>query len=147
MLLERIEADFKEALKSKNVLKVETLRMLKAALDNFLIEKRKAKPHDAELIGLIQKQVKLRQDSIQGFSKGGRKDLVDKETREKAILESYLPTPLSDAELEGLVKKVLQDLAATSKAQMGAVIKESLSRAQGRAEGKRVSELAARLLK
>lgn len=146
MLLDRIEADFKQALKAKETLKVETLRMLKAALSNFLIEKRKAKPDDADLIALIQKQVKLRQDSIESFSKGGRKDLVDKETKEKTILETYLPSRLSNAELEALVKKVIQDLAATTKAQMGAVMKESLARAQGRADGKRVSETAARFL-
>lgn len=146
MLLDRIEADFKQALKAKETLKVETLRMLKAALSNFLIEKKKAKPDDGDLITLIQKQVKLRQDSIESFSKGGRKDLVDKETKEKTILETYLPSRLSDAELEALVKKVIQDLAATTKAQMGAVMKESLARAQGRADGKRVSEIAARFL-
>lgn len=146
MLLDKIESDFKTALKAKEVLKVETLRMLKAALGNFLIEKRKQKPDDVDLIALIQKQVKLRQDSIESFSKGGRKDLVDKETKEKAILESYLPSRLSDAELENLVRKVIQDLGATAKTQMGAVMKEALSRAQGRAEGKRVNEAAARFL-
>ena len=146
MLAQRIEDDFKVALKAKDQLKVETLRMLKAALTNFLIEKRKDQAEDPEVVNLIQKQVKQREDSIEGFKKGNRKDLVDQETREKAILEAYLPIPLSDAELEAIVKKAIQQSGAKGKGDMGKVMKEAMTLAQGRADGKRVSQLATALL-
>jgi len=146
MLAQKIEEDFKSAIKAKDTIKVETLRMLKAAVNNFLIEKRKEKIEDPELMPLIQKQVKLREDSIDCFRKGNRNDLVEKETREKSILESYLPKALSDAELEAIVKKAISQTGAKVKADMGKVMKEALSLAQGRADGKRINQFAARLL-
>lgn len=146
MLVQKIEDDFKTALKAKDVLKIETLRMLKAALGNFLIEKRRECAEDAELIGLIQKQVKLREDSIESFKKGGRQDLVEKESKEKIILEAYLPKALSDAELESLIKSVIQQTGAKEKADMGKVMKEAVAKAQGRADGKRINQIAARFL-
>lgn len=146
MLAQKIEEDFKSAIKAKDTIKVETLRMLKAAVNNFLIEKRKEKIEDPELMPLIQKQVKLREDSIDCFRKGNRNDLVEKETREKSILESYLPKALSDAELEAIVKKAISQTGAKVKTDMGKVMKEALSLAQGRADGKRINQLAARLL-
>lgn len=146
MLAQKIEDDFKTALKAKDTIKVETLRMLKAALSNFLIEKRKDKAEEAELITLIQKQVKLRQDSIESFKKGARNDLVEKESHEKAILESYLPQALSDQELESLVKRAITQTGAKTKAEVGKVMKEALQLAQGRAEGKRINQVAVSLL-
>lgn len=146
MLAQKIEDDFKAALKAQDKIKMETLRMLKAALGNFLIEKRKDKVEEAELVTLIQKQVKLRQDSIEGFKKGGRNDLVDKETREKTILESYLPKALSEEEVQSLVKRAIQKTGAKSKTDLGKVMKEALGEAQGRVDGKRVSQIASGLL-
>ena len=108
MLSQKVDEDLKAAMKEKDALKVGTLRMLKAALGNYLIEKQKSQADDNEMIVLIQKQVKLREDSIEGFQKGGRKDLVAKETQEKAILEAYLPSPLTDDELRSLVEKAVQ---------------------------------------
>ena len=146
MLAERLETDIKEAMKSKDVSKLETLRMLKAAINNYLIEKKKDKADDSEVLGLIQKQVKLRQDSIEGFQKGGRKDLVDKETREKSILEAYLPKPLADGELQALVQKVVKETGAKTKADMGKAMKEVMAQAQGRADGKRISQVLSGIL-
>lgn len=146
MLIQKIEEDFKAAMKAKDQVKVDTLRMLKAAVSNYLIEKQKKSIEDAELMALIQKQVKLRQDAIEGFKKGARQDLVDKETREKGFLEAYLPTALSDGELKTLVQKAIQAVGAKSKADMGKVIKEAVSQARGRADGRRISELAQALL-
>ena len=146
MLTEKIENDFKVAMKAKDTIKVETLRMLKAALNNYLIEKRKTTIEESELIVLVQKQVKLRQDSIEGFTKGGRQDLVDKETKEKAILESYLPKALTDEELNSLVKQIILETGAKSKVDLGKVMKEALAQSQGRADGKRISQIATSLL-
>ena len=146
MLIEKIDEDFKQAMKAKDTVKVETLRMLKAALANYLIEKQKGTVDDAELMTLIQKQIKLRQDSIESFKKGARQDLVDKESREKAILESYLPKSLSDDELKALVREVIGQTGAKSKADLGKVMKEALAKAKGRADGKRTSDIALSLL-
>ena len=146
MLSQRIEEDFKGALKARDTVKTETIRMLKAAVTNYLIEKRKDQIEDAELMSLIQKQVKLREDSIESFKKGGRNDLVEKETREKTILESYLPKPLSDSDLKALVQKAIQQAGAKTKADMGKVMKEAVALAGGRADGKRINQIAATLL-
>ena len=146
MLIHRIEEDFKGAMKAKDVIKLETLRMLKAALGNFLIEKRKDTANNNEIIGLIQKQVKLRQDSIEAFKKGGRTDLVEKETREKSILEVYLPALMTDLELQSLIKRIIQATGAKTKSDLGRVIKEALAQAQGRADGKRINQIALALL-
>jgi hypothetical protein len=145
-LIQKIDEDFKQAMRAKDTVKVETLRMLKAALANFLIEKRKSSVEEAELLTLIQKQIKLRQDSIESFKKGARQDLVEKETREKTILESYLPASLSDDELSALVKEVIQRTGAKSKTDLGKVMKEAVAKAQGRADGKRISDTALSLL-
>ncbi len=147
MLAQQIDEEFKTALKAQDTLKVETIRMLKAAVKNFLIDKKKEKIEDLELTGLIQKQVKLREDSIESFKKGGRVDLVDKETREKAILEAYLPKQLSDAELQSVVQKAIQQTGAKTKADMGKVMKEAVALAQGRADGKRINQIAGGILK
>lgn len=146
MLTQQIEEEFKRALKARDIVKMETLRMLKAATENFLIERRKKQIEDSELISLVQKQVKLREDSIESFKKGGRTDLVEKESREKAILETYLPKPLSDAELKAIVEKALQRTGGKTKADIGKVMKEAIALAQGKADGRRISQAVASLL-
>ena len=145
-LAKKIDEDLKTAMKAKNTLAVETLRMLKAAVNNYLIEKKMTEINDPEMIPLIQKQVKLRLDSIEGFKKGGRTDLVDKESKEKALLETYLPSPLTDSELQALVQNAIQSLWATSKNDLGKVMKEVLARSGGRADGKRINQVALSLL-
>lgn len=145
-LSEKLNEDMKSAMKEKNLIKLETLRFLKASIGNFLIEKRKDKAEDPEIISLIQKQVKLRQDSIEGYQKGGRKELVEKETREKQILESYLPAGLSEKEVEVLVKQAIQTTGAKGKADMGKVMKEAMNLAKNRADGRLINQIAARLL-
>jgi uncharacterized protein YqeY len=146
MLMKQIEEDLKAALKSKNSTKLETLRMLKAAVNNFLIEKKKDKIDDAEIIPIIQKQVKQRLDSIEGFTRGGRTDLVTREADEKAILEAYLPKPLSDEELKSLVQKAIQSTGAKGKNDLGKVMKEVMGQSQGRAEGRRINQFALEIL-
>lgn len=145
-LANKIEEDLKTAMKTKNILALETLRMLKAAAHNYLIEKKKTDIEDAELISLIQKQVKMRLDSIEGFKKGGRTDLADKEAKEKKLLETYLPRPLTDAELHSLVRDVIQALGATTKNDLGRVMKEALARSGGKADGRRINQEAISLL-
>lgn len=147
MLSEKIEEDIKIAMKGKDTIKVQALRMLKSSLGNYLIEKKKDKAEDAEVITLIQKQVKMRQESIDIFKKAGREEMAAKEAQEKAILEVYLPKRLSDEELSAIVKGVISQIGATGPADMGKVMKEVLPKVQGRADGSKVSQLVNSLLK
>lgn len=147
MLAQKIDEDLKAAMKARNNTKVGTLRMLKAALHNYLIDKRKDSADDAEVISIIQKQLKLRVDSIEQFKKGNREDLVEKESSEKAVLETYLPPPLNDEELETLIRSAIVKTGARSKADLGRVMKEALAQAAGRADGGRLSAVAGSLLK
>lgn len=138
---EKIEADLKEALKSKDAIRVSTLRMLKAGMQNSAIEKRVEKLEDKDVISVISKQVKQHRESIDGFTKGAREDLVDKEKAELAILETYMPKQLSTEELKALIKSVIEKVGAKSKADMGKVMKAVMEEAKGQADGKTVSQL------
>jgi uncharacterized protein YqeY len=95
---------------------------------------------------VIRKQVKQRQDSIESFEKGGRPELAEKEKRELAILNQYLPAALSGEELSRLVRETIIEIGATSKAQMGAVMKELTPKVAGRADGRTVSQEVQRQL-
>ncbi len=147
MLSQKIEEDIIIAMKGKDSIKVQTLRMLKAALGNFLIEKKKNTAEDAEMIPLIQKQVKMRQESIDTYKKAGREELASKEAQEKAILETYLPKGFTDEELAAIVKAAIQQTGAIAPADMGKVMKEVLPKVQGRADGSKISQLVNSLLK
>lgn len=138
---EKIEADLKEALKSKDAIRVSTLRMLKAGMQNSAIEKRVEKLEDKDVISVVSKQVKQHRESIDGFTKGGRPDLVDKEKAELAILETYMPKQLSTEELKALIKSVVEKVGAKSKADMGKVMKAVMEEVKGQADGKLVNQL------
>lgn len=140
-LPERIDADVKEAMRAKDALKLGVLRMLKAALKNAAIEKGggDAQMNDADVAQVIRKQVKQRQDSIESFEKGGRAELVAKEKEEMSILQSYLPQAMSADDLAKVVRETIAEVGATSKAQMGAVMKALQAKVAGRADGKALS--------
>jgi len=140
-LLERVDADLKDAMRAKNATKLGVLRMLKAALKNAAIEKSGAEAalDDAETIQVIRKQTKQRQDSIESFEKGGRAELAAKEKEELSILNSYLPQAMSADELTKIVRETITEVGATSKAQMGAVMKALQEKIAGRADGKTLS--------
>ncbi len=140
-LLERVDADLKDAMRAKNATKLGVLRMLKAALKNAAIEKSGAEAalDDAETIQVIRKQTKQRQDSIESFEKGGRAELAAKEKEELSILNSYLPQAMSADELTKIVRETITEVGATSKVQMGAVMKALQAKVAGRADGKTLS--------
>ena len=140
-LVERVDADLKQAMRAKDATKLGVLRMLKAALKNVAIEKAGAEAtlNDAEAIQVIRKQTKQRQDSIESFEKGGRAELAAKEKEELSILNSYLPQQMSAAELSQAVRETIAELGATSKAQMGGVMKALQAKVAGRADGKALS--------
>jgi uncharacterized protein YqeY len=148
-LLERIDSDLKDAMRAKDATRVSVLRMVKAALQNAAIEKSGADAQltDAEAVQVIRKQVKQRQDSIESFEKGGRAELAAKEKEELSILQSYLPQAMSADELAKIVRETIAEVGATSKAQMGAVMKALQTKVAGRADGKTLSAEVQKQLK
>lgn len=128
-------------MREKNAMKLGVLRMLKAALMNAAIEKSGAqgKLDDADAVLVIRKQVKQRQDSIESFEKGGRTELAAKEKDELSVLNSYLPQAMSADEIAKIVRETITEVGASSKAQMGAVMKAVQTKVAGRADGKTLS--------
>jgi len=147
-LEERIDSDLKEAMRAKDAVKLSVLRMLKSALKYSAIEKAGAegKLDDTEATQVIRKQVKQRQDSIESIEKGGRAELAEKEKTELAILGAYLPQAMAPEELAKIVRETIAEVGATSKAQMGAVMKALQARVAGRADGKSLSQEVQRQL-
>jgi uncharacterized protein YqeY len=147
-LQERIDADLKSAMRAQDAQKLGVLRMLKSAMRNVAIEKGGASAtlDDAEATQVIRKQVKQRQDSADSFEKGGRPELAEKEKNEIAILREYLPAAMTAEELATVVRQTIAEVGATSRAQMGAVMKALTAKVAGRAEGKALSQEVQRQL-
>jgi uncharacterized protein len=145
-LLERISQEMKSAMLARDAERLNTIRMLKAAVINTQIEKQNENLPESDLIAIVQREVKKRRDSAEQFQQAGRAELADKEKREIIILEAFLPQPFSAAELEALIKTAIQETGAASKKEMGKVIKAVQAKAAGRADGKSISEAVGRLL-
>jgi len=139
-LQEHIQKAMVEAMKSKETLRVSTLRLIRAAIKNVEIEKKKTLK-DAEIIPVLQKMTKQRFDSIEQFEKASRQDLADKEKKELEILKEFLPPALSKEELQTLIDEVAKEISATSMQDMGKLMKAVMAKAQGCADGRMVSEL------
>lgn len=137
----QVDNDIKDAMRAKDMPKLNTLRMLKAALKNASIEKGGADAvlDDPEAMVVIRKQIKQRQDSIEGFEKGGRPELAANEKAEIEVLSAYLPQALSAEEVTNIVKEAITESGATTKQQMGAVMKIASAKAAGRIDGKTLS--------
>ncbi|PYI68006.1 MAG: glutamyl-tRNA amidotransferase [Verrucomicrobia bacterium] len=140
-VIERVDSDLKEAMRAKDTTKRGVLRMLKSALKYAAIAKSGAETElsDADAAQVIRKQAKQRQDSIESFEKGGRADLADKEKEELSILNGYLPQGMSAGEVARIVRETIVEVGATSKAQMGAVMKALQVKVAGRVDGKTLS--------
>jgi uncharacterized protein len=140
-LQQRVDSDLKESMRAKDTTKLNVLRMLKSALKYAAIAKSDAEAElsDAEAVQVIRKQAKQRQDSIESFEKGGRAELAEKEKEELAVLNTYLPQGMSPDELTKVVRETIAEVGATSKAQMGAVMKALQAKVGGRADGKALS--------
>lgn len=140
-LIEKIDADLKDAMRAKDATRVGVLRMAKSALRNAAIEKGGAEAalDEAEATAVLRKQIKQREDAIAGFEKGGRPELAAAERAEIQILESYLPAALDAVALEALVRETIAEAGASSLKDMGAVMKLATSKAAGRADGRALS--------
>lgn len=139
-LAEKIQKDLTDAMRARDELRLSVLRMMKAALKHKEIEK--IRPlEEGETLQVLQTLVKQRKESIEQFGKGGRQDLVDKETKELAIVESYLPAGASDAEMDAAIAKAVADTGAISMKQMGAVVKAAKAHLEGKTvDGKALSD-------
>ncbi len=140
MLREKIATDMRDAMKAREQLRVGTLRMLMAAVKNVEVE-RLRELSDDEVLDVVAREAKRHRESIEAFEKGGRTDLVEKESGELAVLEAYLPAKLSDEELSGLVDEAIADSGASTPKQMGEVMKALMPKVRGRADGAQVSAL------
>jgi len=138
--IDRIQKELTEAMKSKDELRLSVLRMVKTALKNKEIEK--IRPlDDAESLQILQTLVKQRKESVELFTRGGRMDLADKETREIAILETYLPAAADTAAMDQAIEAAIVETSANSPKQMGAVIKAARARLEGKTvDGKVLSD-------
>ena len=139
-LKERIDADLKDAMRSKDELGTSVLRMLKSAVKYKEVEPGAHALDDTGVMAVIQTLIKQRRDSVEQFRAGGRTDLADKEEKEISKLQSYLPAQMSADELRAEVRAAIAQVGAKSPKDMGAVMKALLPKVQGRAEGKAVSE-------
>jgi uncharacterized protein YqeY len=136
-LLERIDADLKKAMLARDDVARETLRMLKAELVTI---------GEPDEIAVLTRAVKSRRDSIQSYLEGGRRDLADKEQAEIEVIQRYLPEPLSEDEARVAIAAIVRELRASTKKDLGQVMKEVRSRYPGQIDGKVASTIAGELL-
>jgi len=141
MLDEKILNDYKEAMKARASLKVSVLSFLRADMLNLATAKKKDKLDDSEIITVIKKQAKQRQDSIEQFTKGDRLEMADKEKKELEILKSYLPAELPVEEIKRLLDEVIIATGSSGLKDMGKVMKELSVKLAGKADGRLVSDL------
>ncbi|MCY1080375.1 GatB/YqeY domain-containing protein [Archangium lansingense] len=138
---ERIDADLKDAMRSKNELNTSVLRMLKSAIKYKEVEPGATGPLDeASILQVIGTLIKQRRDSIEQFKSGGRPELAEKEEQEISVLQNYLPKQLTPDELRAEVQAAITQAGAKSSKDMGAVMKVVTPKLQGRAEGRAISE-------
>jgi uncharacterized protein YqeY len=145
-LQQRVNDELKSSMLARQAVRTGTLRMLKAALGYAQIETKTETLSDADVMAMIQREAKKRRDSIDEFEKAGRTEMAANEKAELEVLSEYLPKALSAEELESLIREVITEVGATSKKDMGAVMKVAQSKVDGRADGKSVSALVSRLL-
>lgn len=144
-LKEQINDDIKTAMKEKNVEKRDALRLLSSAMKQIEVDERK-ELSDEDVIKIIQKQVKQRNDAMTQYRDAGREDLYEKEASEAAIFETYLPKQLSDDELEAAIRALIAEVGATSMKEIGKVMGAASKSLGAQADGKRINECAKKLL-
>ncbi len=144
-LKDQLTYDLKEAMKSGNQVKKDTIRALRGAIRNAEIDS-KGKLSEEEILTIIAKQAKQRRDSIKQYQKANRSDLVEQEQQELAIIEVYLPQQLSDDEIRARVETAIAELGVKNMKGMGLVMKRLTTELKGRADGKRISQFVKELL-
>lgn len=145
-LHERLMADLKEALRHRDSLRKDVIRMLRAAIRNAEIEWQR-EATDEEIRGIIAREIKRRLEAVEMFRKGGREDLAAAEEAGIAILKQYLPEQLSREQVVEIVRQVVAELGATGLGDLGPVMRQAMARLKGQADGRLVNEVAREILK
>lgn len=144
-LKEKIAEDLKEAMRGKDILRVNTLRMIIAAIKNYEVEKMK-QASDDDVMVVLTKEAKRRKEAIEEYEKYGRSDLAEKEKRELEIIESYLPKQLTEEEIREIVMKTIEEVGATSIRDLGKVMGAVMPKLKGKADGKLVNNIVREML-
>ncbi|MDD9268675.1 GatB/YqeY domain-containing protein [Paenibacillus sp. GCM10023248] len=144
-LSDRLNEDMKQAMKSQDKFKLSVIRMVRSTIKNAEIELKRALD-DNEVLDVLTREIKQRKDSLQEFSKAGRDDLADNLKAELTILTEYMPQQLSEEEVKAIVQQTIQQIGASSKADMGKVMTALMPQVKGRADGKLVNQLVQQLL-
>lgn len=145
-MIDRLKADLREAMRSGDRTRVDTIRMLLSQIQYARIEMQR-EPSEDDLLVLLRRGVKTRREAVEQYEKGGRADLAAKERAEIGIIEAYLPASMSAEETSAAVDALLAELEITQKKDMGRAMKEFMARYRGRADGKSVNALIAARLK
>ena len=144
-LKQKLTDDLKQAMKGGDTLKRSVLRLLMASISNAEIARRAALG-DGDILGIIAKEVRQRQESIEAFKQGNRQDLVDKEEAEKSILEAYLPQQMTREEIVETARVVIQEVGAQGLTDKGKVMPKIIAQLKGRADGREINEVVSGLL-
>lgn len=144
MLLEQLKNDMKDAMKTKNKVQLNTIRMVNAAIQSVLhSSNKKENISDEDILAIIQKEVKMRNDSISEFEKGNRQDLIENTKQEINFLMKYLPKQLSKDEINTIVRQAITELGITrvTKKDIGKIMKIVMPQVKGKADGKLVNQV------
>jgi len=144
-ITDRLAADLKDAMRSGDQIKRETIRSLRGAIKNSEIEKGSSL-NEEETLKVLQKAAKQRRDSVSLYEEGNRQDLADKEKSELQYIESYLPQQLSPSELKTLISTAIDEVGASSMADMGKVMSNLMPKISGKADGSQVNKIAKSML-
>ena len=145
MLKEKLMEDLKESMKNKDVIRKNTIQMVRAAI--LQIEKDKGiEVEDNKILEIISKEVKSKKDVLKDFEKAERQDLIDQTNQEISVLQEYLPKQLSREEIKSEVEKIIEEIGATSMKDMGAIMKEAKEKMGASAEGKTINEVAKEIM-
>jgi uncharacterized protein YqeY len=144
-LEERLMEDYKTAMRSGDAPRRDTLRLLRSAVKSAEIDKREPLT-DGEVLAVLQRQAKQRQDSIEQFAAGGRDDLVKLETAELVIIQGYLPRQLGRDDIEKIARSVIAEMGASGPGAVGQVMRQVMARLKGQADGKLVNDVVRSLL-
>jgi len=142
---EQLMADLQAAMRAKDVMRRDVIRMARAAILNAEIDLQR-EASDPEVIQILTREVKRRQEAIELFALGKRDDLVQQEKAELAILQAYLPEQLSEGDIREALQQIATEINATSPAQLGALMKQAMERLKGRADGRLVNQIAREIL-
>lgn len=146
MLKEKLMEDLKEAMKNKDIIKKNTVQMVRAAI--LQIEKDKGiQVEDDKILEIIAKEVKTKRDALADFEKAEREDLINQTNAEIKVLQEYLPKQLSKEEIKNELEKIIKEIGATSMKDMGAIMKSAKEKMGASADGKTINEVAKEIMK